>query len=298
MSQPVPLSGKLLPSVRDFIIEQWPVDGARSEMHIGDVYVTLYFVMDGNLEDCAALWYDRAGQLQGVSFLTGLTFDMVIRPESSASPLAEDMIAWAISEAKRRKPDIGRIRVQRRPRLRERIVFLEGLGFRRLTTGAVALEHTLDELPRVANLPPGFTCRSLHPGDVPSRVRAFIDAFPDEPKLTADYERLMRCDGYEPFLDLVAVDRSNEVAAFCSAWLDRTNRVGLFEPVGTCARYRRMGMAQALLSEGLQRLKRLGATSAVVRARNNNAAAIACYEKIGFSIVSDIFGFERNIDVS
>lgn len=295
MSQPVPLSQNLLPTLRDFITGQWPLDGARSEMHIGDVYVTLYFVREGNLEDSAALWYDRAGKLQGVSFLTGFTFDMVVRPESSASPLAADMIAWAISESKRRNPHVHTVRVQRRPRLRERIAFLEGLGFRRSGAGAFALEHTMRELPRMSTLPPGFTCRTLEVGDVPSRVRAFVDAFPYEPKVTTDYERLMRCDGYEPFLDLVAVDRSDEVAAFCSAWLDQTNCVGLFEPVGTCGEFRRMGLARALLSEGLRRLKQLGATSAVVRARNDNAAAIACYEELGFSIVSDTFGFERKL---
>jgi mycothiol synthase len=296
MSQAVPLSHDLLPILLDFISERWAFDGARSEMHIGDAYVTLYFASDGNLGDSATLWYDRAGRLQGVSFLAGLTFDMVLRPESSASPLAADMIAWAISESRKRNPDVRVIRVQRRPRLKERIVFLEGLGFRRSTTGAVALERALYELPQAADLSQGFTCRSLHVGDVPSRMRAFIDAFPDEPKLTADYERLMGCEGYEPFLDLVAVDNSDNVAAFCSAWLDRTNRVGLFEPVGTRSQYRRVGLAGALLSQGLQRLKQLGATSAVVRARNNNVAAIACYEKLGFSIVSDTFGFERAID--
>lgn len=296
MSRPVPLSQDLLPSLRDFIIELWPLDGAQSEMHIGDVYVTLYFVMDVSLE-WAVLWYDLAGKLQAASFLTGLTFDMVLRPESAASPLAEDMIAWAIAESKRRNPDARIIRVQRRPRLKERVALLESLGLRRSATGTLALERTLHELPREASLQADLTCRALRPGDVPSRIRAFTNAFPDEPKLTADYERLRQCDGYEPFLDLVAVDSSDQVVAFCSAWLDRVNRVGLFEPVGTCTRYRRMGLARALLSEGLRRLKRLGATSAVVRVRNENAAAIACYEELGFSIVSDVFGFEMKIDV-
>ena len=31
-------------SLRDFIVKLWPIDGACSEMHIGDVYFTLYFV--------------------------------------------------------------------------------------------------------------------------------------------------------------------------------------------------------------------------------------------------------------
>lgn len=294
--RPVSLTQDSLPTLRDFISEQWSLDGARSEMHVGDVYVTLYFATDGNLEQSAALWYDAVGKLQGVSFHAGPTFDMVVRPETSASPLAADMIAWAISEAKQRNPDTRVIRVQRRPRLRERVAFLEELGFRRSSIGAIALERILSELPH-ASLPPGLTCRTLRAEDVPSRMGAFVNAFPSEPKSIADYERLMRCDGYEPTLDLIAVDSSGEVAAFCSAWLDRANRVGLFEPVGTRTQYRRMGLARALLSEGLGRLERLGATSAVVRARDDNAAAIACYEALGFSIVSDIFGFERTIDI-
>ena len=296
MSQFVPLSRDLLPGLCDFITELWPLDGARSEMHIGDVYVTLYFVMDGNLEESAALWYDRAEKLQAASFLTGLTFDMVVRPESAASPIAADMVAWAIAESKRRNLDGGIVRVQRRPRLRERVAFLEGLGFHRSAEGALALERSLYELPGQTSTEADLTCRTLRPGDIPSRMRAFVDAFPDEAKSTADYERLMKCNGYEPLLDLVAVDRSNEVAAFCSAWLDRVNLVGLFEPVGTCTRYRRQGLARALMLESLRRLKDLGATSAVVRVRNKNAAAIACYKELGFSIVSDVFGFQRNID--
>ncbi len=295
VSQPVPLSPELLPALREFIIEVWPTEGARSEMHLGDVYFTLYFLTDGNLEDTAALWYDPVGELQAASFVTGATFDMVLRPESSASLLAADMIAWAIAESKRRDPDARVIRVQRRPRRRERIAFLEGLGFRRSAAGAFALERALDELPRAPHLAPEFTCRALCSEDIPSRVCAFMEVFPGEKKSITDYARLMRCDGYEPFLDLVAADDSGEVAAFCSAWLDRPNRVGLFEPVGTCGRYRRIGLARALLSEGLQRLKELGAESAVIRVRSDNAAAIACYKKVGFSIVSNTFGFERDI---
>lgn len=296
MSLRVPLSKNLLASLRDFVIELWPLDGPCSEMHIGDVYVALYFEADGDLGRSAMLWYDRPERLQAVSFFTGSTFDMIVRPEFAASRLAEDMISWAISESKRRNPDVGVIRVQRRPRLGERIAFLESRGFRRAIAGALALEHTMYQLPEPVSLPDAFTCRELSARDVPSRMRAFVNAFPRVLKSTTDYERLMRCNGYNGFLDLVIVDKSDEVAAFCSSWLDSTNRVGLFEPVGTCRRYRRMGLARTLMSEGLRRLEKLGATSAVVRVRSDNAAAIACYQELGFSVVSDTFGFEMAID--
>jgi hypothetical protein len=85
-------------------------------------------------------------------------------------------------------------------------------------------------------------------------MRAFIEAFPDEPKLAADYEQLMRCEGYEPFLDLVG---RRQLGRGCHVLF---RIVGSDEPrrplraSGTCSQYRRMGLAEALLSEGLRRL--------------------------------------------
>ena len=43
-------------------------------------------------------------------------------------------------------------------------------------------------------------------------------------------------------LDLVVVDASGTVAAFCTLWCDAANRVGLVEPVGCDPRFRRRGL--------------------------------------------------------
>jgi ribosomal protein S18 acetylase RimI-like enzyme len=91
------------------------------------------------------------------------------------------------------------------------------------------------------------------------------------------------------------VDREDEVVAIASAWLDRRNGVGLFEPVGTRTAYRRLGLARAAMAANLRRLAQRGASSAVVRVRNANVAARACYESLGFTIASDDFGFERSL---
>ena len=159
---------------------------------------------------------------------SGLTFDMVIRPEAAASPLAQDMIVWAVAEAQRRTPDADVIRIQRRPRQPARLAVLRNLGFRQMTTGTLASSYLPGELDPADLLPPGFICRGLTAQDLPSRVQAHTNAFPGEAKDVSDYERLVRCERYEPFLDLVVVDETEQVAAFSTAWLDRRYKAGLF----------------------------------------------------------------------
>jgi ribosomal protein S18 acetylase RimI-like enzyme len=149
------------------------------------------------------------------------------------------------------------------------------------------------QMPMECSLPSGFACRALTDADLASRVSAHVDAFPSETMLVSDYASLMDCNGYERTLDLVVVDRMGAVAAFCTAWLDRANNAGLFEPVGTRRCYRRAGLARAAMSEGIRRLAALGASSVVVRVSDQNAAALACYRSLGFTVASDRFGFEK-----
>jgi mycothiol synthase len=162
-----------------------------------------------------------------------------------------------------------------------------------MTYGFLALAHQLTRMPIQRDLPPGFTCRELAVTDLPSRVSAHIDAFPGDAMAVCDYEALMLCDGYDGALDLVVVDETGEVAAFCTSWFDRANSTGLFEPVGTRRAYRRAGLARAVMSESLRRLRALGAASVVVRVSNQNVAAFAAYQNLGFTIASDTFGFEK-----
>jgi GNAT superfamily N-acetyltransferase len=178
MARAVRLTEAHMPSLCDFIVEMWRVDGPRSEMHLGDVFVTLYFDASGDLGSSTALWFDEPSRLVGAAFFTGATSDMVVRPEAASSPLAVDMIDWAMAEAKRRNPNATSIRVQRRPSLPQRVAFLEQLGFARMDSGALAFTRPLNGLLPEPSLPDGFVCRPLVAQDVPSWIRAFNDAFP------------------------------------------------------------------------------------------------------------------------
>jgi predicted acetyltransferase len=69
---------------------------------------------------------------------------------------------------------------------------------------------------------------------------------------------------YSRDLDLVAIAPDGAIAAFCTIWIDDVTRSAYFEPVATVPAHRRRGLGKAVLTEGLQRIQRLGATTAFV----------------------------------
>jgi len=117
----------------------------------------------------------------------------------------------------------------------------------------------------------GYKVRSLG-GDIeiPSRSWASWRAFhPNEPveKYQDDwtwYQNIQKAPLYRPELDLVAIAPNGEVAAFTTIWYDQATRSAYFEPVGTRPEHLRQGLARALMTEGLRRLKRYGAIQAMV----------------------------------
>ncbi|MEJ2209474.1 MAG: GNAT family N-acetyltransferase [Anaerolineae bacterium] len=140
------------------------------------------------------------------------------------------------------------------------------------------LEAPIPESP----IPPGYTVRAL--GDVdelPARSWASWRGFhPDEPD--EDYQgwewylNIQRCPLYRRDLDIVAVAPAiapsvapgeaagGEIASFCTLWYDDVTRTAYVEPVATVPEHQRLGLARAVISEGLRRVRRLGATRAFV----------------------------------
>ncbi|MNW59105.1 Acetyltransferase (GNAT) family protein [compost metagenome] len=72
------------------------------------------------------------------------------------------------------------------------------------------------------------------------------------------YGGIRQAPGYCPELDLSLVNGQGEVVAFCNAFVDEVNRIGILEPVGTHAAYRKRGLGQAVIYEALNRLRSLG----------------------------------------
>jgi mycothiol synthase len=108
---------------------------------------------------------------------------------------------------------------------------------------------------------------------------------PDEPDEKYQgwewYQNIQRIPIYRRDLDIVAVAPDGGLAAFCTVWFDDITRTAVFEPVGTHPTHQKRGLGKAVMSEGLRRAQRLGATLATVS--SYSPAAHALYESMGFT---------------
>ncbi len=83
-----------------------------------------------------------------------------------------------------------------------------------------------------------------------------------------------RCASGVGFHDLVAIAPDGAVASFCTIWFDDVTRSAYFEPVATVPAHQRRGLGKALMTEGLRRLQRMGATRAFVGGYSQAANAL------------------------
>lgn len=130
----------------------------------------------------------------------------------------------------------------------------------------------------------GYSIRVLgDASELPARSWLSWRVFhPDEPDENYQgwqwYPSIQRCPLYRRDLDLVAVAPDDELAAFTTVWYDDVTRTGYFEPVGTSSDHQRRGLGKAIMTEGLRRLKHMGAIYATVAGYSE--AAIALYSSV------------------
>jgi GNAT superfamily N-acetyltransferase len=110
---------------------------------------------------------------------------------------------------------------------------------------------------------------------------AFKSDLPQDVYITR-YARFMRSSCYPAGFDLMLVAEDGRGAAFCIAWPDETNRVGLLEPVGVHPDFHRKGLGRAVVTENLRRLQECGMESAMVCGLSDLPDARAFYASMGF----------------
>ncbi|AVT31252.1 hypothetical protein C6361_19185 [Plantactinospora sp. BC1] len=178
-----------------------------------------------------------------------------------------------------------------------RIRLLGELGFARFRTWddvtvrelADPLDDPLDE--PVA--PEGFVLRTARLADADGLARARNSAF--EADWTAELYRsaVMTRPGYSPEREIVAEAPDGRIAAFAVYWLDRHNRVGHFEPVGTHRDFHRRGLARAVMLTAMHRMRAAGMATVTVNYNADNLPAQRLYAGLGFRREHQTYGFRR-----
>ncbi|OKP83201.1 hypothetical protein A3842_09380 [Paenibacillus sp. P3E] len=113
------------------------------------------------------------------------------------------------------------------------------------------------------NIPVGFLLQCGEEVSDQAKAQGHIMAFNYPGTVHAEqmlrlYGGIRQAPGYRPALDLSLINEQGEVVAFCNAFVDEVNRIGILEPVGTHTDYRLRGLGRAVIYEALNRLRSLG----------------------------------------
>ncbi|MHA1354903.1 MAG: GNAT family N-acetyltransferase [Candidatus Heimdallarchaeota archaeon] len=171
-----------------------------------------------------------------------------------------DMIQWAEEERRNLKDKTVEDDVLNIPTLEsdvKRIKLLEKLGF--INTGFVCYSRIRPndlEIPD-HELPEGYEIKQLDMEiDFHKYLEVISSVFKHCKNMTEESARFFtKASFYNPDLDLVIVAPDDTFAAFCTIRLESERIIAEFEPVGTHPNHRKLGLAKAVMLEGLKRLE-------------------------------------------
>jgi ribosomal protein S18 acetylase RimI-like enzyme len=272
--------------------------------HIGGGLTWCTFLMSFRVDLRAniRLWEDDAGALLGFAiFGDDFSFDLQVRPDLRWHGIEEEMFAWAETRWRESMDDPtipqeykGDLFANALVNDAARIAFLEQRGFTRGDKPYLRFARSLADPIPVPALPNGFIVRGVAgEHEITNRASAHREAFHPSRVTDEGYARVMRMSEYDRDLDVVAVAPDGVIAAYAMGWVDRANKVGEFEPVGTRPAFERRGLARAVLLEGMARMQARGAETALVSTGGAETGAIRLYESIGFRVINQEFTFTR-----
>jgi len=206
--------------------------------------------------------------------------------------LEEEILAWIEGHA---KGGVLSIVSMERDTISEEL--LRRRGYERGKIEGILRIHG-PESPKPAYRPPNeFSIRSVDPKrDFKELSAAVRTVFGHGEWLNEDVlKEVTRMSFYNGELDLVAVDAAGVIASFCTFRVDVPGRLAELEPMGTLPKYQGLGLAKALISEGLMRLKSYEPKLVFISGAAHTPAANRLYEATGFTIKHDFYFWNKTV---
>jgi mycothiol synthase len=265
-------------------------------LHTGDLTWQLFHMLvEFDPSQIVRLWEDSPGLPIGFVLLYPRFggFNLQVHPGWRNQELEAAMLMWAETQLHMlRQRDLSGCSTLVNERDVVLSTLLKSRGYGRAEEW-LYMQHPLAMPIETLQPPQGFLIRALSAtDDIDARATVLGRAF-EAPPLVESYRRLMLAPGYDMELDLVAVASDGQFGAFALGWLDQTNKLGQFEPVGTAPAFRRRGLARAVLIEGLHRMHSRGAKSAIVIVEASEQAARLLYESVGFEVAWKLYGYAK-----
>ena len=230
------------------------------------------------------IWDDADGRIGGFTHYAGADDnpEFFLRPELYDSPMASEMIDWAVARA--RMGEASRIETSCIDADEPKAAFLSKAGFKQFDDPMVFMARSMDIPCGTLDLPADYAI-------VSHRDRPDLPGVTGVPIAQDAYSALCRAPGYRDELGLRICYQEREIVAGCICWHDDVGNCGEFEPVGTAEGHRGKGLAFAVMAQTLENLSRTGAEVVYVRTGKANAPAIRLYQKLGFVITDEDQGW-------
>ena len=212
------------------------------------------------------------------------------------SPDAEDVLPYIVARAERtaRRAEQDRLSIRAFEGDTRRVSALEALGYVESELGDVIFRIDLSKPLLDFQVPSGFRVRDSVGVDPGARAKAHRDAWDDLSEIgIADarsqfseerYRGLMTAPNYDPTLDMLVESDNGTLVVNALCWADEASGVGVFEPVGTHAQYRKRGLTKLAMREALRRIQERGLKTGRVSTAHINKPAIGAYSGAGFGV--------------
>ena len=280
--------------VRDLLVESYDITGKLHNWGLDRWDVFRYSAHASDeiagrrpWEADVRLWERDSGQLVGAVHPED-GGDVFLQIHPHYRHLEDEMLEWA----ERRHQDSRPSEADRWPLNTyvydydaERAALLARRGYENRGHCGYTRRRSLDGPIPDARLPQGYLVRNARSEDKDDREKlvAVSNAAFSSNRATAEIIRVLAgAPTYRPDLDLVVVAPDGTFGSFCIVWFSETNRIAVFEPVGTHPAHQRRGLAKAMMCEGLRRIEALGVATVYVGA-GTGAAANRLYESVGFT---------------
>ena len=270
-----------LGAMLDLAQELWRDDPRAVEHPYGEVAWWAGNIPHGETE--ARLWFDGSS-LAGWGWVTAGT-ELEFEVRASHRHVLDEILEWA-------QPDELMVRVDNEDAIAR--IRAHGLVHDPTAPWMRLNGRSLGQVD-APHVPEGYRVRTVAEGDWSSRAAAHRSAFHPSRFRDDVYAFVRSTPAYRADLDCVVEAPDGSIAAYTLAWLDEQNGVGQFEPVGTHADHRCLGLGRAVGLYALRRLREQGAASALVSCRGDEAYPIPCklYESMGFRECARSIPFRR-----
>lgn len=279
---------------------QWTHDsGDCNYWHKGDIRHRLF---NGgyqlNPSDMFHIWRDDEGTVKGFVLLYPHweLFDFHVAPDVRFTDQHRAMFQWSETElidyGKRIDKPLKQIIKDSMgcdPRHDE---FLRSMGYIYDRHALNLTEHDYRHMPE-ASLPDGFHFHDATGNDLEKLADVHNNSFTN--KWTAEIYGKVFNAPYQEY-EIVSVAPDGRFASFVQVWVDDVNKTILFEPVGTHADFRRLGIGKATMVYVLKRMQAEHGTERAYVAHelaDKNPASGALYASVGFRVKYQIHDYKK-----